>query len=151
MNCGKRGVPCPGSASAWISHEFKTSAGGDLVISRTRSPKSDSSTLLSLEVLKRLDETAYPSGFRLKDMCGWLGFIPSVIGHSAVLDAGVKCMLRAHDRVLRPRSVSEEELHDYENAVVLLQKNIDLKGTQVSPETIHAAVSLALVEVGYFH
>ncbi|KIV77624.1 hypothetical protein PV11_09412 [Exophiala sideris] len=145
FKCEKSGRECPGPASTWRSYEYTGSTS--VAVSMTRHPLPDRSTLLSMEVIERLKATSYPAGFRLQVLCGWLGFIPPRIGHSATLSAALKCMLRGHDRILSPRSMTEGEIRDYSKALALLNQDIALKRDKASSETACAAMILSILEI----
>ena len=148
LRCEKIGHACTGPASTWIRYGYPSkSTDGTHKPTITRHPLPDQTSLLALEVLQRLDDKSYPSGILLKSLCGWLDQLPSRVGHHPALDAASKCLLRAHDRILMRRAVTNEEFQHYTHALVLLQKDIDLLGHRASSATACAATILASVEV----
>lgn len=154
-NCERGGHQCSGPKSRFIcvlrpgreEHMSPEAKSNQLLVQ----PTSSRAQMLAFDLVERLNEVK-EIGYQVQQLGGYFSFLPSRVGNNAALDAALRCFLSAHRNLLPIGSACrrEQELQDYNNAICLVRRDIEIARDKTSSETVCAAMILANYEVGFY-
>ena len=110
-------------------------------------PGSSRSQLIAADLASRLSGIEQ-IGYKLQLFGQFMSYLPSRVGHNPALDAALRCLLVAHQGLTSRRTTSfHQDLHDYNEALSLVRKDLDLLRDKTPSETVCAAMILSTYEV----